>query len=77
MPSFRAFLFSVSCNTFTWYARISLCSAGIIGGVGYGGKDSFWENAGGSAGGDLTQIAFLAVIFPIAVTAFFFINNDD
>ena len=52
-------------------------SAGIIGGVGYGGKDSFWENASGSAGGDLTTIAFLTVIFPIAVTVFFFTGNDD
>jgi hypothetical protein len=57
--------------------RIALRSAGVIGGVGYGGKDSFWENASGQAGGDLTTIAFLTVVFPIAVTAFFFINNDD
>ena len=29
---------------------------------------------GSSAGGDLSLIAFLTVVFPIAVTAFFFIE---
>ena len=50
--------------------------AGIIGGVGYGGKDSFWENAGSSASGDVATLFFLVVIFPVVVTVFFFIDRD-
>ena len=46
-------------------------------GEGYGGKSAFWENASSSASGDLTQIGFLAVIFPVALTAFLYKPEPD
>ena len=44
-------------------------------GPGYGGNSAFWDNASGSAGGDLTTIFFLAILFPTAVTVFFFTGD--
>ena len=50
--------------------------AGIIGGVDYGGTSAFWDNASPTAGSDLILLVFLTVVFPIAVTVFFFIDRD-
>ena len=56
-------------------ATVTLANV-IPGGVGYGGKSAFWDSASSSAGSDINVIVFLTVVFPIAVTAFFFIDRD-
>ena len=46
--------------------------AALPGLSGYGGSSAFSQNANSGTGGDLFTVAALSVIFPTAVTLFFF-----